>query len=187
MKKLILIFLFFGIAMFYIGCSDTNPSAPALSQDDQVMTTLAKAKTTFTGQCTHLEDGNSGTQMPLPNGKVLSEGETAYWYDSANEPLVSGVSKWYINRIINVDGSQKIWGKAEIFVGTNSETEDPETNNNGIWEITWHGWLTTTTPELVCDAAGTGMSGDVKGMVANWVYTFNFGLYQYDTEGYILK
>ena len=42
MKKLISIFLFFGIAMLYIGCSDNNPSAPALSQSDQVTNTLDK-------------------------------------------------------------------------------------------------------------------------------------------------
>jgi hypothetical protein len=42
MRNLIFIFLFFGIATLYIGCSDSNPSAPALSQDDQVTNTLDK-------------------------------------------------------------------------------------------------------------------------------------------------
>jgi len=42
MKNLIFIFLFFGIATLYISCSDSNPSAPALSQDDQVTNTLDK-------------------------------------------------------------------------------------------------------------------------------------------------
>ena len=185
MKNLILIFLFFGIAMLYIGCSDNNPSAPELSQNEQPVS-LAKVKTTFTGQCTLVASIEPANQLPLPNGKILSEGETAYWYDLADEPLVTGISKWYINRIINEDGTQKIWGKAEIFVGTDPSTENPEINNDGIWKISWHGWL-TATPEIVCDAVGTGMSGDVKGMNAHWVYTFNFGLYQYDTEGYILK
>ena len=42
MKNLIFIFLFFGIATLYIGCSDNNPSAPAFNQDDQVTNTLDK-------------------------------------------------------------------------------------------------------------------------------------------------
>jgi hypothetical protein len=42
MKNLIFIFLFFGIATLYIGCSDNNPSAPVLNQDDQVTNTLDK-------------------------------------------------------------------------------------------------------------------------------------------------
>ena len=42
MKKLILIFLFFGIAALYIGCSDNNPSAPQLNQSDQITNTLDK-------------------------------------------------------------------------------------------------------------------------------------------------
>ena len=42
MKKLILVFLFLGIAIFYISCSDNNPSAPELNQTDQVSNTLAK-------------------------------------------------------------------------------------------------------------------------------------------------
>ena len=42
MKKLIFVFLFFGIAMLYTGCSDNNPSAPQLTQSDQATNTLAK-------------------------------------------------------------------------------------------------------------------------------------------------
>lgn len=42
MKNLILIFLFLGIAALYTGCSDNNPSAPQLSQSDQVVNTLDK-------------------------------------------------------------------------------------------------------------------------------------------------
>ena len=42
MKKLLLIFLFVGIAMLYSSCSDNNPSAPVLSKSDQVTNTLDK-------------------------------------------------------------------------------------------------------------------------------------------------
>lgn len=42
MKKLIFIFLFLGIAILYIDCSNNNPSAPKLNQSDQVTNTFAK-------------------------------------------------------------------------------------------------------------------------------------------------
>ena len=42
MKRLFLAFLFTGIALLYFGCSENNPSAPELSQSDQVTNSLAK-------------------------------------------------------------------------------------------------------------------------------------------------
>jgi hypothetical protein len=42
MKHLFLAFLFTGIALLYFGCSEKNPSAPELSQGDQVTNSLAK-------------------------------------------------------------------------------------------------------------------------------------------------
>ena len=38
---------------------------------------------------------------------------------------------------------------------------------------------------LPVDATGIGKEGAVKGMVAKWTYTFNFGGFFYETEGYI--
>jgi hypothetical protein len=42
MKRLFLAILFTGIALLYFGCSEKNPSAPELSQSDQVTNSLAK-------------------------------------------------------------------------------------------------------------------------------------------------
>ena len=42
MKNLIYIFLFFGIALLYISCSDNNPSSPQLNQTNLVSNTLDK-------------------------------------------------------------------------------------------------------------------------------------------------
>ncbi len=42
MKRLFLAFLFTGIALLYFGCSENNPSAPELSQSDQVTNSFAK-------------------------------------------------------------------------------------------------------------------------------------------------
>ena len=42
MKHSILMFLFIGVTFIFFGCSEKNPSAPELSQSDQVTTPLAK-------------------------------------------------------------------------------------------------------------------------------------------------
>ena len=42
MKLSILVFLVIGATLIFIGCSEKNPSAPGLSQSDQVTNTLAK-------------------------------------------------------------------------------------------------------------------------------------------------
>jgi hypothetical protein len=42
MKRLLLLFLCTGIALLYFSCSQNNPSAPDLSQSDNVTNTLAK-------------------------------------------------------------------------------------------------------------------------------------------------
>jgi len=42
MKHLVVVLLFVGIAVLYTGCSDNNPTAPNLSQNDQVTATLDK-------------------------------------------------------------------------------------------------------------------------------------------------
>ena len=42
MKLSILMFLFIGVTFIFFGCSEKNPSAPELSQSDQVTNTLAK-------------------------------------------------------------------------------------------------------------------------------------------------
>ncbi len=42
MKHSILMFLFIGVTFIFFGCSEKNPSAPELSQSDQVTNTLAK-------------------------------------------------------------------------------------------------------------------------------------------------
>ena len=42
MKRALIMFLFIGVTMIFFSCSDNNPSAPELSQDDQIATTLAK-------------------------------------------------------------------------------------------------------------------------------------------------
>ena len=48
MKRTILMFLVIGATLIFFGCSEKNPSAPELSQSDQVTNTLAKPHLTGT-------------------------------------------------------------------------------------------------------------------------------------------
>jgi len=48
MKHLMLVFLVIGATLIFFGCSERNPSAPGLSQSDQVTNTLAKPHLTGT-------------------------------------------------------------------------------------------------------------------------------------------
>ena len=51
MKLSILVFLVIGATLIFFGCSENNPSAPGLSQNDQVTNTLAKPHLTGTTYC----------------------------------------------------------------------------------------------------------------------------------------
>ena len=51
MKLSILVFLIIGATLIFWGCSENNPSAPELSQSDQVTHTLAKPHLTGTIYC----------------------------------------------------------------------------------------------------------------------------------------
>jgi hypothetical protein len=190
MKRLILMFLVIGTGLIFFGCSENNPSAPELNQNDQVTTSLAKAKTPFTGTSNFVQPLDPGTTTLLPNGKTLVKGELVEWYDEANDLRVTGQSIWYINSLTEEDGlSAKIWGKAEINVGV----ENPGDESRGKWEISWHGWVTPTGNEthpftIVAEAVGTGKEGEVKGLVAKWTYTMDLenGFF-YASEGFIIE
>ena len=189
MKRSILMFFVIGATLIFFGCSENNSTAPELSQGDQVTTSLAKVKRSFTGTCSplimppvNIEDG---TTILLPNGKALMEGQIAEWVDEAKWEddgtdcwMLTGRTIWYISSITEVDGSAKLWGKAEIFVN----------GDRGKWEMSWRGYLTLTDGfNIVCEGTAIGKTGEVKGMVSKSTYTFNLSEYQYYTKGYVLK
>jgi hypothetical protein len=78
MKSLILVFLFLGISMLYIGCSDNNPATPQLNQSDQVTNTLAKKPVpNLTGEVDtdFVPDGNPVGTDYYWNGIITIDGE----------------------------------------------------------------------------------------------------------------
>ena len=182
MKSLILVFLFFGMAMFYIGCSDNNPSAPQLNQNDQTATSIAKVVTTFEGTSNFIKLLDPGSTTDLPGGKTLTSGQVARWHDYADDPRVTGFGDWVLNIKLNKDGQGQVWGTAEMLVD----------NDGGKWEITWHGviWLVhPVTGDLYIKviASGKGTDGDVEGLAAEWTYildNLNNG-YMYKSKGFI--
>ena len=180
MKNLIFIFLFLGIAMLYSGCSENNPNAPAISQGDQVTTSLAKV-TGFTTTSTLVTPIEAPTITPLPGGRTLAEGNKTQWRDEASDPRITGDAFWTTNSEVNKYGRGITWGTCELFVD----------NDGGKWEITWNGIVEGSPANgnlyIKGVAKGVGVEGDVEGLTAKWFYTLdqaNVGFY-YKSEGFI--
>ena len=184
MKRLNL--LFFVLIMIFVsfGCEKEECTECTTSQ-----------KTEFTGKCTPVKEISPGTVEVLPSGKILVTGTSDEWYDSASIALVSGQSFWYGNRIMEADlSSAEFWGTAVINVGVKNEG-DPVL---GKWELIWEVTLTggVFDPEtgafsegiIKGDASGTGVSGNVEGMLGHWTYTMDLSKGDiYYSEGYIIK
>lgn len=177
MKHLNFMVLAMGLAFLFFSCSKNNPVTP----DDQVTTSFKSHETTFTGTST--PTGNiiyPGDVYPLANGKLLIMGNTAEWYESADETMVTGQSIWYVNWLIEPDWSgAEVWGTTDIYVGLASGGDPVDAE--GTWEMIWHGWLTEgvfgggffAEGIIEVEAVGTGISGVVEGMIAQWTYTLD--------------
>ena len=103
MKNLIFIFLFFGIATLYIGCSDNNPSAPGLNQSNQVTKTLDK-KPAPTLKCTTEYNFVGLLGITDAQGRLLA-------WEGPISGDINGVIKWWM------DGSTMVYtGQASHYV-----------------------------------------------------------------------
>ncbi|NOX84866.1 MAG: hypothetical protein GXO86_02700 [Chlorobi bacterium] len=179
MKCSKLLLLALATILFSSGCNIANRRIPQ--------------KTDFTGTCTPVKDISPGTTEVLESGKLLVTGQTSEWYDSTNITLVTGQSIWIANRVMEPDfSSAKLWGTAVINVGVKNEG-DPVL---GKWELIWEATLTggvfdpetgTLTQGIIKgEACGTGVSGNVVGMVGHWIYTMDFSKGDiYYSTGYI--
>lgn len=166
MKKLILSIV--GATLIFFSCEKNNCTAPQA--------------TDFTGTSSFVADISPGTLTVLQDSRMLIEEQTAEWYDSSGNKMVTGKSIWVVNWLLESDWSSgKLWGTAEIYVGV------PSGGNNGdatgVWELTWDGQLTqgVFNPDIQflsegiisVTANGVGTSGDVKGKHANWTYSMD--------------
>ena len=184
MKRSNLLFLIIGVAIIFFGCSKDDPLAPELNQSDQETASLkaAKIKTPFSGYCTLLAVLDLGEDVLLPNGKTQRTGYISQWQDHSDDPLIAGVSTWYMNWMIEEDGiTAKIRGKADVLLD----------DGKGKWELSFHAEITKTEVGMMIESVsiGTGKEGEVKGMVAKWVHTMNYDFlipetFVYNFEGY---
>jgi len=156
---------------------------------------LKKGQISFTGSSNPANKPEiKGTTIKLPNGKTQVINNIVEWYDKANDWRVTGKSFWYINSLTEEDGLKaKIWGKAEIIV----DGENIDDKSRGKWELSWFGKIIPKEDPpynekspftILVEAVGTGIEGEVKGLVAKWTYTFDSDIgFYYNTEGIIQK
>jgi hypothetical protein len=169
MKRSNLMLLVIGIAIIFSGCSKDNSLAPDLSQSDQETNLLKAEKIPYTGISEPVVGGffDPGKWTYLPNGNVKIQGLIAEWYDTADTPLLTGISMWYENVVYNpYDPGVKFWGSVELAVE----------GGEGVWQGHWHG-TGTLSGDMPYDFFGsplvgeielvlTGHGGDIQGMVA---------------------
>jgi hypothetical protein len=179
MKRSIFMLLALGMAVIFAGCAKEETMAPGSGLEDQETAALkaAKTKVEFTGTCVPLPVAplSDGKTIELPNGGTHVMGYVADWYDDATDDRVTGTSRWYANYFwegVPFASPAKVFGKTEIYVGGDAE------DNDGVWEMSWHGTISLTDgPEpftAICYGNGVGKSGVVKGMTGKWTYTLSW-------------
>ena len=133
MKSLISIFLFVGIVTLYIGCSDNNPSAPALSQDDQVTNTLDKkpaAKLIGVMDLTYVGSGGVSWE-----GTIDFEGYPQYqiYFHGSAESEERGKSYHFVESFEIMDGSVLLLAVSDEGIEPgNLKSETPMYMSNGV-------------------------------------------------------
>ena len=174
MKRLILVFLFVGIAVIYFGCSENNPSAPELNQSDQVTASLEKkVHTYFSGTSTNIGTLDPGKTITLPNGCVMTRGLVVQTEDILTDPRVTGDVTWVVNRNV-YEGNIELWGSGELKIP-----------NVGRWDMTYKGWW-PSGGVLRYEVDGHGR-GELKGLKAHWTYVLILPEGYFEVNGYIIE
>lgn len=140
------------MAVIFAGCEKNEILPPDLEQDALEESTLkgakVKDKRSFEGIC-----------------NVIDFGE-GIWHDETDDWRTTGTSYWYYNEA-------KTAGTATLIV----DAKNPHKENRGKWEMEWE-FVPVEQPEvgvlMVATATGIGVEGKVKGMQANWTYTFHY-------------
>ena len=116
MKRLILIAMIIGTTNLFFSCQKDTSLDSELIQTDLVTTTEKFPGTTYTGVSEPLTGVvNPGTWKYLPNGNVVVKGMIAEWYETADDPLLTGLSMWDENWRYNINNPELVfWGKVEV-------------------------------------------------------------------------
>jgi len=199
MKHLSFVLVIIGAILIFFGCQQEGPVAPEANQnndatiselnlnEEEIVLQLKESDetpaalerwrcTTFTGTCNYVQDIDPGIVTVLPNGKTLTKGSISEWYDSASDSRVTGQTIWYVNSLLDPDGTGKMWGKTDLNVDI----------SGGQWKMYWWGELTSEGAKAT--VVGIGKKGTVKGLFAKWKYTLVFtnGFF-YTFEGKIFE
>jgi hypothetical protein len=174
MKNLIFIFLFFGVATLYIGCSDNNPSAPQLNQSDQVTNTLdKKPAANLIGEvlATFVFDPNSGSDVSWV-GTIDFEGYPTYQiiFHSVGAEL-KGKSFHFAEtwEIFNSSGALLLAGADEgVEPPANINKETQKFLSSGVVEVAndpfqmWLGRSVHQSGVVFSDETGTYADGTLR-------------------------
>ena len=196
MKHSIFMNLILLVAILFFGCTEDNLLVSEFDQSSDATISLKKGNyddklfkdgDNFEGVTRWYGDESDHSPdffKQLANGRILTKDEQTTWYDNASDERVKGISTWYVNKTTKKDVT-KFWGKAELLVD----------NGKGKWEMTWHGYITEVFDEngtligndLDCIAFGTGVDGEVKGLVAKWHYLMEGRFYDSSSWVYNFK
>lgn len=175
MKSLILVLLFLGVTMFYLGCSDNNTTAPELNTSDQVKTTLdKKVVIDFSGTSSNTQVVQPPKITDLPNGGALWRGFVVTTDDAMSDARVTGTVTWIVNLNIYPDGSDKRWGIGELVIP-----------DRGKWQMPYYGWK-TADGVVHYEVDGHG-KGEFQGLKAHWTYVKPSTQAYFDVDGSIIE
>jgi hypothetical protein len=140
MKRLLLLFLFAGIALLYFGCSENNPVISESSQSNQVINTLAK-KPAPSLQCTivywyvgHLGTVDGEGRLHVWDGEIHGdiEGQIKWWFvPGGGPPTPTAQVRFY-------DARWEIWDGNDLLLagesaGSTATPQGSTPEKNGIW------------------------------------------------------
>jgi hypothetical protein len=171
MKQLITVFLFFGIAIIYFGCSDDGIS----NSEEQLTTSLEKKiYLYFSGTSESIGVLDPGKTKTLPNGTIHIRGLIAQTNEIMSDARVTGIVTWVVNMNVYPDGSDDRWGTGELIIP-----------DEGRWDMNYYGWF-VPGEGLTYEVDGHG-KGDFRGLKAHWTYYVeNLGGI-FDVQGYIVE
>jgi hypothetical protein len=176
MKVLNIFYIGICFILIFAGCSTENPTAPAVSQDNDAINTLAKKVVSyFEGtSLTVLPPEDPGKMINLPTGKTMIRGFVVKTLDDMDDMRVTGTVLWIVHMDIYMDGSDERWGSGELII--------PDV---GKWDMTYKGWADPMVG-VRYEVDGHGKEG-LKGKKAHWTYLKPPGQQHFDVQGYILE
>ena len=164
MRRLLLVPLFLGFGLIHSGCTEDNPSALQMSQNDAMMVPLAKTKEVsyFDGTSVTSAMVDEGKTVTTAKGVVHIRGLVVQTTETMSDARVTGVVTWVVNMDIFENGEDLRWGTGELVIP-----------GVGSWHMPYKGWCREDPEDgkfyVTYEVDGHG-KGDLKGLTAHWTY-----------------